>query len=172
MKMPWAESTAIMNQMLEDNDMLDARTISTDELRQRLDHGHIPHFWIVLTSQYFTGEIIPGSTRMPLDTIGHATTSVPKDAEIITYCGGPKCPQSAQAAQRLRELGYTNVRAHEEGLEGLEGRGIKRRNASRAGTGCVIGTRRGRPAVRVIRGPASRFVAQTEPLKFQNEWMG
>ena len=97
--------------------MLDARTISTDELRQRLDHGHIAHLWNVLTSQYFTGEIIPGSNRMPLDTIGHATISVPKDAEIITYCGGPKCPQSGQAAQRLRELGYTNVRAYEEGLE-------------------------------------------------------
>jgi rhodanese-related sulfurtransferase len=113
-EMAWAESTAIIEQMPEDNDMLDARTISTDELRQRLDHGHIAHLWNVLTSQYFTGEIIPGSRRMPLDTIGHAMTSVPKDAEIITYCGGPKCPQSAQAAQRLRELGYTNVRAYEE----------------------------------------------------------
>ena len=121
--MPWAESTAIIDQMPEDNDMLDARTISTDELRQRLDHGHIPHLWNVLTSHYFTGEIIPGSTRMPLDTIGQATTSVPKDAEIITYCGGPKCPQSGQAAQRLRELGYTNVRAYEEGLEGWKAAG-------------------------------------------------
>jgi rhodanese-related sulfurtransferase len=109
--------------MQEDNDMLDARTISTDELRQRLDHGHLPHLWNVLTSQYFTGEVIPGSHRMPLDTIGHATTSVPKDAEIITYCGGPKCPQSAQAAQRLRELGYTNVRAYEQGLEGWKAAG-------------------------------------------------
>jgi rhodanese-related sulfurtransferase len=103
--------------------MLDARTISTDELRQRLDHGHISHLWNVLTSQYFTGEVIPGSTRMPLDTIGQATTSVPKGAEIITYCGGPKCPQSSQAAQRLRELGYTNVRAYEEGLEGWKAAG-------------------------------------------------
>lgn len=122
-EMPWAESTAIIEQLLEDNDMLDARTISTDELRQRLDHGHIAHLWNVLTSQYFTGEMIPGSTRLPLDTIDHATTSVPKDAEIITYCGGPKCPQSAQAAQRLRELGYTNVRAYEEGLEGWKAAG-------------------------------------------------
>jgi rhodanese-related sulfurtransferase len=121
--MPWAESPAIIDHMLEDNDMRDARTISTDELRQRLDHGHIAHLWNVLTSQYFTGDIIPGSTRMPLDTIGHATASVPKDAEIITYCGGPKCPQSGQAAQRLRELGYTNVRAYEEGLEGWKAAG-------------------------------------------------
>jgi rhodanese-related sulfurtransferase len=40
-----------------------------------------------------------------------------RDAEIITYCGGPKCPQSMLAAQKLVELGYTNVKAYEGGLE-------------------------------------------------------
>ena len=59
----------MIGQMLEDNDMLDARTISTDEPRQRLDHGHIPHLWNVLTSQYFTGEIIPGSNPDTVDPI-------------------------------------------------------------------------------------------------------
>ena len=121
--------------------MLDTRTISTGELRQRLDHGHIPRLWNVLTSQYFTGEIIPGSTRMPLDTIGHATTSVPKDAEIITYCGGPKCPQSAQTAQRLIELRLHKRAGIRGWTRGLESGGTLRRNASRAGTGGMIGRR-------------------------------
>ena len=38
----------------------------------------------VLTSPSFTGELIPGSRRMPLDTIGRETIDVPKNAEIIT----------------------------------------------------------------------------------------
>jgi rhodanese-related sulfurtransferase len=67
--------------------------------------------------------MIAGSHRMPLDTIEHNTAGVPKDAEIITYCGGPKCSQSLQAALKLSELGYTNVRAFDEGLEGWKAAG-------------------------------------------------
>jgi rhodanese-related sulfurtransferase len=103
--------------------MADVRNLSTHELRQRLAQGDSPQLWNVLTSQYFTGELIPGSRRMPLGTIGHETTDVPKDAEIITYCGGPQCPQSTQAAQRLIELGYTNVRTYKEGLDGWKAAG-------------------------------------------------
>ena len=103
--------------------MTDVRTITTNELRQRLDQGTHLEFWNVLTDKWFTGEMIPGSRRMPLDTIEHDTAGVPKDAEIITYCGGPKCPQSIQAAQKLSELGYTNVRAFEEGLDGWKAAG-------------------------------------------------
>ncbi len=103
--------------------MTDVRTISTDDLRQRLDQGTNLEFWNVLTDKSFTGEMIPGSRRMPLDTIAHSTARIPKDAEIITYCGGPKCPQSLQAARKLSELGYTNVRAFEDGLEGWKAAG-------------------------------------------------
>jgi rhodanese-related sulfurtransferase len=106
-----------------DTRMTDVRTLSTEELQQRLDQGDRPQFWNVLTNQYFTGELIPGSRRVPLDTIGRDTTAIPKDAEIITYCGGSRCPQSTQAAQRLIELGYTNVRAYKEGLDGWKAAG-------------------------------------------------
>jgi rhodanese-related sulfurtransferase len=50
-------------------------------------------------------------------------TGLSKEAEIVTYCGGPLCPQSTQAASRLAELGYTNVRAYTEGLEGWKAAG-------------------------------------------------
>ena len=79
--------------------------LSTDQLRQRLAQGDSPQLWNVLTTQHFTGEFIPGSRRMPLDTIGHKTAAVPKGAEIIMYCGGPQCRRVPQAAQRLIGLG-------------------------------------------------------------------
>jgi rhodanese-related sulfurtransferase len=80
-------------------------------------------FWNVLTDAFFTGEMIPGSRRVPLDTLGEHTAAIAKDAEIITYCGGPQCPQSTKAAQQLTDLGYTHVRAYEEGLEGWKAAG-------------------------------------------------
>ena len=45
------------------------------------------------------------------------TVTTPHDMLIVVYCAGPKCPQSLQAAQKLMDLGYTNVKAYEGGLE-------------------------------------------------------
>ena len=99
--------------------MADIQTITTEDLKHRLDQGGDFHFWNVLTDEYFHGELIPGSHRVPLDRIGResATNHVPKDAEVIVYCGDPKCPQSRMAAEKLETLGYTNVRAYEGGIE-------------------------------------------------------
>jgi rhodanese-related sulfurtransferase len=42
---------------------------------------------------------------------------LPRDSEIVVYCGGPTCPQSRLAAEKLLKLGFGNVRAYEDGLE-------------------------------------------------------
>lgn len=106
--------------------MSTVKTISTEKLKQRLEQGNSLHLWNVLTDGYFKGEMIPGSRRVPLDTIGREDeTQSPKGEEIIVYCGGPKCPQSLQAAQKLMDLGYTNVRAYEGGLEEWKNAGNK-----------------------------------------------
>jgi rhodanese-related sulfurtransferase len=99
--------------------MTQVRTIAKNELKWMLDHGGDFHLWNVLTDDYFHGEMIPGSHRVPLDQLGRhvARSRVPKDAEIIVYCAGPRCPMSGTAAEELRKLGYTNVRAYEGGIE-------------------------------------------------------
>jgi len=103
--------------------MIDVRTITSDDLQQRLNQGGNLELWNVQTDKWFNGEMIPGSRRMPLDKIEHDTVGIPKNAEIIAYCGGPQCPQSTQAAQKLGELGYTNVRTFKDGLEGWKAGG-------------------------------------------------
>ena len=115
--------------------MAEVKTISTETLQQRLEHGKSLHLWNVLTDGYFTGEMIPGSRRVPLDTIGREVSGEksPKSEEIIVYCGGPKCPQSLQAAQKLMNLGYTNVKAYEGGLEEWKNAGNKIDRLQRAG---------------------------------------
>ena len=98
--------------------MSNVRTLSTDELRQRLDRDSGLHLLNVQTDQWFTGELIPGSRRVPLDTLGEQSVRLPKDAEIVTYWGGPQCSQGPEAARKLADLGYTNVSVYKDGLEG------------------------------------------------------
>ena len=95
------------------------KTISTTELDARLRENGGLEFWNVLTDEYFSGELIPGSRRVPLDRVGREAheKGLAKDAEVVVYCAGPHCPQSGYAVEKLQALGYTNVRAYEGGLE-------------------------------------------------------
>lgn len=100
--------------------MSDLPIISTEELEQRLERPTDDlHFWNVLTDEYFHGDMVPGSRRVPLGEVGREVSrlGLPKDAEIVVYCAGPSCPTSKQATQKLLSLGFTNVRAYEGGLE-------------------------------------------------------
>jgi rhodanese-related sulfurtransferase len=101
-------------------------TISTQEVRQLLDGKRSFQFWNVLRDEWFKGENIAGSRRVPLDKVGNEvrTTNLPKDAEIVVYCGGPKCPVSRMAAEKLAKLGYENVRAYVGGLEEWKSAGL------------------------------------------------
>jgi rhodanese-related sulfurtransferase len=102
------------------------KTISTQELRQLLDHQRPIQFWNVLTDRWFQGENISSSRRVPLDKVGRevGATNLPKNAEFVVYCGGSKCPQSRMAAEKLVKLGYANVRAYEGGLEEWKAAGL------------------------------------------------
>jgi rhodanese-related sulfurtransferase len=114
--------------------MSQIEVVSTDELARRLAQGGVFQFWNVLTAEYFKGDLIPGSLHVPLDQLGRevARVGLPKDAEIIVYCAGPKCPASRQAAEKLGALGYTNARAYEGGLEAwsASGRALTRFEAA------------------------------------------
>lgn len=99
--------------------MSTVKAITTEELDARLRENGNLQFWNVLTDEYFSGELIPGSRRVPLDRVGREASeaNLAKDAEVVVYCAGPHCPQSGYAAEKLQSLGYTNVRAYEGGLE-------------------------------------------------------
>jgi rhodanese-related sulfurtransferase len=103
--------------------MNDIRTLTTSELQQRLDRDSGLHLVNVQTDQFFNGELIPGSRRAPLDSLTQGLASVPKDADIVTYCAGPTCTQGEEAARQLLGLGYTNVRSYLDGLEGWKAAG-------------------------------------------------
>ena len=77
-------------------------TITTGQLAQRLNDDVGVHVWNVLTDDYFKGELIPGSRRVPVDRLGEAVrrSTLAKDASIVVYCQGVHCPSSRQARRR------------------------------------------------------------------------
>lgn len=107
--------------------MTEPEIVAIDELAAHRAAGGTGEFWNVLTDDYFTGEMIPGSRRVPLDRIGREATALPKDTDIVVYCSGLDCPQSTAAGRKLADLGFTNVRVFEGGLEKwkAEGRNIE-----------------------------------------------
>jgi rhodanese-related sulfurtransferase len=99
--------------------------VSATELAERLRTGTVAEFWNALTDAYFTGELIPGSRRVPVDQVGRevARTGLAKDTPIVVYCSGPACPNSRQAAEKLIAFGFTDVTLFEGGLEEWKGAG-------------------------------------------------
>jgi rhodanese-related sulfurtransferase len=94
------------------------KTITTSDLEQRIGEDVGTHVWNVLTDQWFNGELIPGSRRVPLDQLEESVrrSSLARDTPIVVYCAGSHCPSSREAAEKLGELGYSNVEAFEGGL--------------------------------------------------------
>ena len=94
-------------------------TITTPQVAQRINDDVGVHVWNVLTDDYFKGELIPGSRRVPVDRLGEAVrrSTLAKDASIVVYCQGVHCPSSRQAAEKLAAFGFTRVEAYEGGLD-------------------------------------------------------
>lgn len=111
------------------------KTITIQELKNRIAEDIGLHVWNVTTDQYFKGEVIPGSRHIPVDRLPEALkkASVAKDAAIVVYCAGPKCPASKSAAEQLAALGYTDVAKFAGGIE-------EWKQAGYGVSGCETGT--------------------------------
>lgn len=97
--------------------MREASIITLEELTTLQSTGRVAELWNVLTDDYYTGELIPLSRRVPLDRVGREASTLSKDTDVVVYCSGTDCPQSKAAGEKLAALGFTNVRVFEGGLE-------------------------------------------------------
>ena len=86
-------------------------TISTDELAQRFTDDVGVHVWNVLTDEWFKGELIPGSRRVPGDRLGDAVrrSTLAKDASIVVYCAGPDVPGQPSGGGEARRPSATRA---------------------------------------------------------------
>lgn len=71
-------------------------------------------------SEFAAGHL-PGARSLPLDLLEARLDELPRDRPIVAYCRGPYCTWSADAARRLRELGFDARRADVSVHSALEG---------------------------------------------------
>ena len=70
---------------------------------------------------------LPGAINLPPSAVDELRCSrrIPTlDTEIVVYCANPKCEDSHVTAERLRELGYTNVHHYAGGKDEWRERGL------------------------------------------------
>ncbi len=98
------------------------KTITTEEVKKKLDSGTEFILLDVLASNSFEARHIPGAKSVPYSTMFledfEKTNNVPKDAEIVAYCASSGCQLSSMAADVLVDAGYTNVYHYVDGLAG------------------------------------------------------
>jgi rhodanese-related sulfurtransferase len=93
--------------------------ITRDELKNMVDRGEAVTIVEALPEQYYRQAHLPGALLLPHDQVDAlAATLLPdKAAQIVVYCASLPCQNSVIAAERLNELGYTNVREYAEGKQ-------------------------------------------------------
>ena len=107
--------------------------ISRDELRAKIESGEEFVLVDALAPMSYARSHLPGAINLPLEWVDErAPRRVPDlNTEIVVYCIDVKCTSSVFVGERLRSLGYTNVRHYADGKDDwmaaglpLEGGGI------------------------------------------------
>jgi rhodanese-related sulfurtransferase len=79
----------------------------------------------VLEKKQFDDAHIPGSINVPYQDLIKTSSSWDKNAEIILYCSNTMCLASCEGVKQLKDLGFKNVRAYEDGIAGWFQAGLK-----------------------------------------------
>lgn len=95
------------------------KKITHEELKGYMDAGSDFVLLDALPQESYRKSHLPGALSMPADTVEKSAPKalLDKSQTIITYCGNAQCPKSREAAEKLEELGYTNVMEYEGGIE-------------------------------------------------------
>jgi rhodanese-related sulfurtransferase len=95
------------------------KPIDRDDLKQKLDRRESFVLLETLSPEHFQHVHLPGARNAPPDRVKElAPALIPdKDTEVVTYCAGPTCKASGEAARQLAALGYTNVRHYAGGKQ-------------------------------------------------------
>ena len=108
--------------------------ITAEELRRKLDAGDDFVLVDALAPMVYAHSHLPGAINLPPSAVEPTRVArrIPDhDTEIVVYCSSPDCDDSVLTAQRLQELGYTNVRHYPGGKDEWRERGFSLERAGR-----------------------------------------
>jgi rhodanese-related sulfurtransferase/DNA-binding transcriptional ArsR family regulator len=95
--------------------------LDRDTLAARLQAGDVTLVDVRPAHEFAEGHL-PGAISAPLSVLEGQLDALPRDRMIVAYCRGPYCTLSAEAARRLRALGFdarrTDVSVHSLGAAG------------------------------------------------------
>lgn len=123
------------------------KTVKTEDLKRRLDAGPIALFDVRGDVEYEMGHI-PGAKTAPLGSlIFRVADVVRKGTFVVVYADGIESPLAVQAAERLENLGLTNVHCYRAGLQGWQEAGLKLVESANPRLQARGPVREGRPVV-------------------------
>jgi len=92
------------------------KTITRDELKEKLDRGDAFHLIETLAPGEFERVHIKGAINIQFNRIGtEARRRFNKNDELVLYCSDEDCRASGIAAEKLEGMGFTNVRVYTRG---------------------------------------------------------
>jgi len=102
------------------------KTISTNTLYSRLQADRPPLLLEALPERYYAQKHLPGARLFPHDEVEQRALQVipEQGTAVVVYCASRSCNNSRIAAQRLIQLGYTDVTVYEGGKQEWEQRGL------------------------------------------------
>jgi rhodanese-related sulfurtransferase len=95
-------------------------TITTEELRRKIDSGDSFVLVDALAPMVYAHSHLPGAINIPpaaIDRDRLAKRIPDLTTEIVVYCANPNCEDSIATADRLQQVGYTNVRHYPGGKD-------------------------------------------------------
>ena len=103
---------------MDNGDIVDARIVDRDTLKKKIDGNEDFVLLDARILESYEEEHIAGAASLPVNEAEKAESIIPdKNKEIITYCNGFGCPISPILAEKLIDMGYTNVAIYEGGIK-------------------------------------------------------
>lgn len=92
---------------------------SQEELREKIEEQQDFVLVDALAPISYAATHLPGAISIPPGTVDErAAKKIPdRDTEVVVYCTSPTCEASIAVAQRMIELGYSNVRHYPGGKQ-------------------------------------------------------
>jgi rhodanese-related sulfurtransferase len=102
------------------------KTISAQTLYAAIQSGHAPMLLEALPQRYFDQKHLPGAILFPHDEVAQRAAEVipSRTTPVAVYCASRSCQNSRIAAQRLIQLGYSDVAVYEGGKQDWEEHGF------------------------------------------------